>query len=121
MKMIEQDYYLLGSKPWRIKSSDEHVGARMDRSMCGPAPCFQKGQSPFLLQRGTERLTVNPSAPRLRRERLRGSHKSVGSYKIYQKCRKLAARTPLTSENLIYDGHLSGIAAAEPRFSSRNA
>jgi hypothetical protein len=28
MKMIEQDYYLLGSKPWRIKLSDEHVGAR---------------------------------------------------------------------------------------------
>jgi len=26
--MIEQDYHLLGSKPWRIKSSDEHVGAR---------------------------------------------------------------------------------------------
>jgi hypothetical protein len=28
MKMIGQDYHLLGSKPWRIKSSDEHVGAR---------------------------------------------------------------------------------------------
>src|SRR5689334_8812669 len=26
--MIGQDYHLLGSKPWRIKSSDEHVGAR---------------------------------------------------------------------------------------------
>jgi len=27
MKMIRQDYHLLGSKPWRIKSSNEHVGA----------------------------------------------------------------------------------------------
>jgi len=26
--MIEQDYRLLGNKPRRIKSSDEHVGAR---------------------------------------------------------------------------------------------
>jgi hypothetical protein len=26
--MIGQDYHLLGSKPRRIKSSDEHVGAR---------------------------------------------------------------------------------------------
>jgi len=26
--MIGQDYHLLGSKPWRIRSSDERVGAR---------------------------------------------------------------------------------------------
>jgi len=30
--MIEQDYHLLGSKRWRIKWSDEHVGARTNRS-----------------------------------------------------------------------------------------
>src|ERR1700724_1244976 len=120
--MIEQDYHLHGSKPWRIKSSDEHVGARTNRSMCGPARRFPNGKLRFLLQREIERLTANPPAPRLRRDRLRGSHgslKSIGSHKIYQERRKLAVWTPVTSENLIRDGHLPGIAAAQPRFALR--
>src|SRR4029077_4690516 len=84
--------------------------------MYGPARRCQNDSLRFLLTREPERLTANPPAPRLRRDRLRGSHKSAGSHKIYQECRKLAARTPLTAENLICDGHLPGIAAAEPRF-----